>query len=66
MSLQANTDLMELASENIMYWAGTPMEKVLLADLERDDLESLEEHLKESARLMFQNEYNPHEVGDEY
>jgi len=68
MSLQANTDLLELASDHIMYWEGSPMARVLESDLKRNDLEGLEEHLKESARLMFQAEYNPNEAeaGDVY
>lgn len=56
MSNQAVTDLLELTSEHIMYWEGTPMARVLEADLEREDFETLQEHLKESARLMYESD----------
>ena len=62
MSNNNNTELLELASEHISYWEGEGIGAVLEADLDRDDLEALSEHLKESARIMYQLEYNPKEV----
>ena len=62
MSNNNNTELLELASEHISYWEGEGIGAVLEADLDRDDLEALSEHLKESARIMFDLEYNPDEV----
>ena len=67
MSKQANTDLLELAHEHSEYWTGTLMGKLIDHDVETNDLESLEAHLKESSNLMFEAEYNPNEsplVGD--
>lgn len=59
MSLQANTELMELAQYHLDYWAGEGIGKVIEADIERGDLEQLEADIKQSASLMFQLEYNP-------
>lgn len=52
MSNQANTNLYELASEHIDFWQGTLRAEVLEGDLERLDMESLSQHLVESAREM--------------
>jgi len=65
MSQEENTKLLELASEHISYWEGEGIGAVLEADLDRDDLEGLAEHLRESARLMYQLEFNPEPVTDE-
>lgn len=59
MSNQTNTDLLELASEHISYWEGEGIGAVIEADLDKDDLESLSEHLRESARIMYDQEYQP-------
>ena len=59
MSDNSNTDLYELAAEHIDYWAGEGIGAALEADLERDDLDALNQHLKESAKIMFDLEYNP-------
>ncbi len=59
MSHHINEDLIELAHEHSLYWEGTLMQKLIDFDLERGDLEGLEAHLKESAAIMFQREYNP-------
>lgn len=62
MSNQANDNLRELAYEHISYWSGVGIGAVIQADLDRDDLESLHEHLKESAKIMFEAEFNPNEA----
>lgn len=61
MSNQTNDNLRELAYEHISYWSGVGVGAVLEADLERDDLDSLADHLKESARLMFDLEFKSRE-----
>lgn len=62
MSDYQNDQLYELARDHLEYWEGEGIGAVIQADLDRDDLESLHEHLKESARLMFEAEFNPNEV----
>lgn len=59
MSNQTNTNLLELASEHISYWEGEGIGAVLEADLDRDDLDSLKQHLVDSAVMMAQLEYQP-------
>lgn len=61
MSLQANTDILELAADHLDYWAGEGIGAAIAQDIERGDLEGLEAHIKESAKLMFDLEYNPDE-----
>lgn len=58
MSHESNTQLYELAAQHISYWAGEGLGAVLEADLERDDLDALSEHLKDSANRMFDLEYS--------
>jgi hypothetical protein len=62
MSVNENSELIELAVHHMDYWTGTIWEKVLAADIERQDLESLAEHIRESAKAMYDKEYNPGEV----
>lgn len=62
MSNYQNEQLYDLARDHLEYWEGEGIGAVIQADLDRDDLESLHEHLKESARLMFEAEYDPQEV----
>ena len=59
MSHQVNTELLELASHHIDYWAGEGVGALIEADIERNDLEALSQHVAESAREMFRLEYNP-------
>lgn len=59
MSQENNTELLELTAEHCDYWQDTTMGKVLEADLDRSDYEALAEHLKQSAKLMFEAEYQP-------
>lgn len=65
MSQEENTRLLELASEHISYWEGEGIGKALEQDLDNDDLESLAEHLKQSAILMYELEFNPEPITDE-
>lgn len=62
MSQDTNTELLELASEHLSYWEGKGIGEAITADIQRGDLEALREHLKESAKLIFEFEYNPNEV----
>lgn len=55
MSHQVNTDLYEIAADHIDYWAGEGIGAVIEADVNRDDLDSLYNHIQESARLMFED-----------
>ena len=65
MSKEENTRLLELASEHISYWEGEGIGAVLEADLDRDDLEALAEHLVESAKLIFDQEFQPEPITPE-
>lgn len=65
MSNQNNTDLLELATYHISYWEGEGIGAILEQDLDRDDLEGLAEHLKQSAILMYDLEFNPEPLTDE-
>lgn len=65
MSDLVNTQLLELAAEHISYWEGEGIGAVLEQDLNRDDLEALAEHLKQSAILMYDLEFNPEPLTDE-
>jgi len=56
------TKLLELASEHISYWEGEGIGAYIEADIDRNDYESLEEHLKESAKIMFELEYTPEPI----
>lgn len=62
MSNSSNTELLELAGEHSSYWAGEGIGAAIDADIERNDLDALSEHLKQSASLIFQLEYNPTEL----
>jgi hypothetical protein len=62
MSKAENDSLYELASEHMQYWAGTQWEDRFQNALDRDDLDELALLLKQSAQIMWQNEYNPNEV----
>lgn len=57
MSNQVNTELLELASEHISYWAGEGIGKVLELDVELGDYDKLNEDIQTSAALMHQLEY---------
>lgn len=59
MSNNVNSELLELASHHIDYWAGEGIGAVIEQDIELNDLEALEAHIQESAKIMFQLEYNP-------
>lgn len=65
MSKEENTKLYELTAEHISYWEGEGIGAVLMADLERNDLEALAEHLVESAKLIFDQEFQPEPMTDE-
>ena len=60
--MKDNKKLLELASEHTSYWEGEGIGAYIEADIDRNDYESLEEHLKESAKIMFELEYNPEPV----
>ena len=62
MSNSINTDLLELAAEHLEYWAGEGIGKAIEFDLQINDLQKLEADIKESARQMFDLEYNPDET----
>ncbi len=67
MSDLVNTDLLDEAVWAVDYWAGEGIGAVIEADIERNDLEALAVHLKESQDLMFQLEYTPEvETNDSY
>ena len=51
-------ELLELAADHIDYWEGTLIAKMLEYDIENNDYKSLEEHIKHSAQLMFEHEYD--------
>lgn len=57
MSNQVNTELLELASEHISYWAGEGIGKVLELDVELGDYDKLNEDIRTSAALMHQLNY---------
>jgi len=57
MSTEANTQLYELAAEHIDYWAGEGIGKAIELACDTDDLDRLSELLKESTRIMFDQEY---------
>ena len=61
MSNQVNTNLMELASDHIDFWQGTLRAEVLEGDLERNDMESLSQHILESAQEMAIQEQQDHQ-----
>jgi hypothetical protein len=52
MSKEQNTLLLERASEQIDYWTGTMHARVIEADIDRDDLEALREHVVQAEREM--------------
>lgn len=62
MTNRVNTELIELASDHIDYWAGEGIGAVIIEDIHRGDLDALQAHIKESAKLMFDLEYNPTEL----
>jgi len=51
-SLEQNTILYEKAAEIMDYWVGTMWERVIQADLDRDDLEALAYHVAHAAAEM--------------
>lgn len=59
MSHNSNTNIMEEAQQALEYWEGEGIGKVIEADIDRNDLEALAQHLKESSKLIFESEYNP-------
>lgn len=65
MSDYNNDQLTELAHDHSEYWVGTVMGAVIDNDLETGDYEALEAHLKESAQLMFERDYQPEPMTDE-
>ncbi len=58
MSLEANTNILEVASWHIDYWAGEGIGRKLELDIHMNDLEQLEADIKESTKLMFDLEYS--------
>lgn len=57
MSNDTNQNIMERAAEALSYWEGEGIAKAIEADIDRNDLEALFEHLKESDKLIFDLEY---------
>jgi len=53
------TELLELASFHISYWEGEGVGQYIEYAVDHKDYKSLEQYLKESARTMFDLEYNP-------
>jgi len=49
--------LLELAVDHIDYWEGTQVAKILEYDIQNNDYDALEEHIKQSMQLMFDTEY---------
>jgi len=50
-------ELLELAVDHIDYWDGTLVAKLLEYDIENNDYDALEEHIKQSMQMMFDAEY---------
>lgn len=62
MSNQVNTQLYERASEMIDQWEGTPIARVIEADLDRQDLDSLYQHVCYAEGMASQEEFGNHDV----
>lgn len=59
MSNNENQNIMEEAQHALEYWEGEGIGKVIEADIDRNDLEALYGHLKESDKLIYELEYRP-------
>jgi len=49
--------LMELASDHIDYWTGTMVADIMELQLTEERWDDLEESIKDSAKLMFYQDY---------
>jgi len=62
MSEEVNTLLLERAAEMLDYYEGTTIAKVIQADLDRDDLESLYMHVCKAEAQAAQEEFESADV----
>lgn len=59
MSHSINDDLLDEAEFYRDYFSGTIMEKLISHDIEINDLEQLQVHLREARQTAYQKEYQP-------
>ena len=57
-----NIKLLKLAEQHQSYWEGVGIGALIDSDVERKDYTSLNKHLIESAKIIFDLEYHPEPI----
>jgi hypothetical protein len=57
MSDKVNSELFDRAAEMYEYWVGTPIARVIEADMARNDLEGLRQHVLSAEAIASQDEF---------